>query len=142
MLTKLCCLLHMPWCAEKKADSRSYLTPSSSIHGVRCPPIFPRSFHGLVLYGLTAHTSQLLFFCFGEIVIYHSNVPHDKLLALLGRGCSHPFIKNAQASNNITASQMNPFPEATRAALPEMGSRADDLNIRQHQIPHFALASF
>ena len=125
------------------------LATSSSLCEVPCHQD-PRSMEFLVVHlfleGSTAsfrHPIQLFLSGFGGIAIYHNNVRRTKSLA--------PFLENGVevlCSTKTLELQTPPQRpkrtphEATRVALPEMGSCVDDLNIRQDRTPDFTLVSF
>ena len=72
---------------------------------------------------------------FGKITIYRNTYGVPYFLHFAWCSIVLHSMKHARASNTISASQTNH--PATRAAFPEMGSRVDDLNIRQYKTPVF-----
>ena len=125
-------------------NKRVLSTPHRTCH------LVPRSMEFLVIRSflvvsaasgrltLIAHTSQLLSLSgFGKITIYRKLVALflEENAAVLPSTKRPSFVCHRSVSNV-------PLHEATRAALSEMSSRVDDLNIRRDQIPDVALFSF
>ena len=142
MLTKLLCclLLLMTLCTGKNGSSRLQIVLATrllALHGVPCHPFIPRSFHNLapspdpIEYVWLRRNSELPY-----------NVRRTKSLVLRMMQYSPPLNEARSSSKHHLNVQDKPPHEITPAALPEMGSRANDLNILQDQTPELALILF
>ena len=140
---------------QEKSDplnSRSYLPPSSSLHGVLPSS---SSFHGVPWHVYPAvpavptvpcrHPAQLFLSGLGEITFYRSNnARRTKSLVLLLENDVEVFRPTKMLQPWVLSQRPKQPPphKATRTALSETGSRVADLNIHQSQTPEFALISF
>ena len=121
---------------RRKADllgSRSYLPPSTIAPWFSLPSVFvPFSFH-------SPFVDPVVSFWLRGNAIYRNKVRRTLLET---RCCSPPFKKEKFSRFEYHRVPNEPPHEAMHAALSEMSSRVNDLNIRQDQTPNFALTLF
>ena len=127
---------------QKEGDplnSISYLPLSSSIRGVSCHPFIPRSFHSLMPSNVDGSLEPAGWFCGNSDLPQY--VRRTKFIALRRMQHSLELKKTRSSSKHHLSVPNDPPTKKTRATLPEMASRVDDLNIQQDQTPDFALIS-